>query len=277
MELTNAHLIYFSPTSTSQKVCEAISRGTGIDNITVTDVTLFDTSEVCVPQDTLTIIAVPVYGGRVAPLALQRLANIRGNDTPVVLVVVYGNRAYEKSLMELDAFAIKQGFNVVAAATFIGEHSYHSAAYPIAPGRPNAQDLLFAEEFGRDIAQKIAAAATPEQLYSVDVRAIKRPKQSILGLLRFLRGIMKMRKQGNPAPKSPVADESLCTHCGACAKKCPTGAIVEGEEHRTTVEKCIRCCACVKSCKVGARTFHTPYAPLLSKNFPTQKQPQVLL
>ena len=32
--------------------------------------------------------------------------SIRGVDTPTVLVVVYGNRAYEKALMELDAFAI---------------------------------------------------------------------------------------------------------------------------------------------------------------------------
>lgn len=277
MELTNAHLVYFSPTSTSRKVCEAIAKGVNATHITSTDVTLFDAGEVCIPPHTLTIIAVPVYGGRVAPLALQRLRNIRGTDTPVVLVVVYGNRAYEKALMELDAFAIKQGFNVIAAATFIGEHSYHSVKYPIAPGRPDAQDLLFAEEFGRDIAKKIVEATDQTQLYAVDVRTIKRPKQSIIGLLRFLRGIMKMRKQQTPAPKSPVVDETLCTHCGVCAKKCPTGAISAKEAHQTATEKCIRCCACIKNCGVGARTFNSPYAPLLSKNFPKQKQPQTLL
>ncbi len=48
----------------------------------------------------------------------------RGLDTPAVLVVVYGNRAYEKALMELDAFAIPHGLKVIAGATFIGEHSY---------------------------------------------------------------------------------------------------------------------------------------------------------
>ena len=46
--------------------------------------------------------------------------SIRGVDTPTVLVVVYGNRAYEKALMELDAFAIPHGLKVIAGATFIG-------------------------------------------------------------------------------------------------------------------------------------------------------------
>lgn len=49
-----------------------------------------------IPASALAIIVVPVYGGHVAPLAMERLQYIRGVDTPTVLVVVYGNRAYEK-------------------------------------------------------------------------------------------------------------------------------------------------------------------------------------
>ena len=65
------------------------------------------------------------------------MQNIRGLDTPTVLVVVYGNRAYEKALMELDAFALPRGLKVIAGATFIGEHSYSTDEHPIAAGRPN--------------------------------------------------------------------------------------------------------------------------------------------
>jgi len=277
MDLTRSHLICFSPTSTSKQVGNAIVHGMNSENTVTTDVTTCETDEIVLAETEIAVIAVPVYGGHVAPLALQRMQKIRGKDTPAVLVVIYGNRAYEKALMELDAFAIRQGFKVVAAATFVGEHSYHTQAYPIAPGRPDATDLLFANEFGKQIAEKIHAAADPEKVYPVDVRSIRRPKQSLFGLLRFLRGVIKMRKQQIPVPKSPTTNEALCIHCGICAEKCPTEAILKGEEQYTIADKCIRCCACVKSCPQDARSFETPFAPLLSKNFPKQKQPQTLL
>lgn len=110
--------------------------------------------EIVIPTSSLAIIVVPVYGGHVAPLAMERLQYIRGVDTPTVLVVVYGNRAYEKALMELDAFAIPHGFKVIAGATFIGEHSYSTDKYPIAVGRPDESDLAFAAEFGKKIMEK---------------------------------------------------------------------------------------------------------------------------
>lgn len=277
MNLTKAHLIYFSPTSTSKQVGQAIVHGMGVESIEVTDVTLSAIEDLEIPEAEVAVIVVPVYGGHVAPLALQRMRKIYGHETPVVLVVVYGNRAYEKALMELDAFAIRQGFKVIGAATFVGEHSYNTADYPIASGRPNQDDLLLAGDLGKRIAEKIRTADTPEKLYPVDVRSIRRPKQSLFGLLRFLRGVMKMRKGGAPVPKSPTTDESLCTHCGKCVKKCPNSAIIKGEEQKTIVEQCIRCCACVKCCPEQARSFNTPFAPLLSKNFPKQKLPQTLL
>ena len=114
MTVNEAHLIYFSPTHTSKQVAEAIVHGTGIKNILPVNVTLQTTGEAVIPASALAIIVVPVYGGRVAPLAMERLQNIRGLDTPTVLVVVYGNRAYEKALMELDAFALPHGLKVIA-------------------------------------------------------------------------------------------------------------------------------------------------------------------
>lgn len=98
-----------------------------------------------------------------APLAMDRLASVRGNNTPAVIVVVYGNRAYEKSLMELDYWAIQQGFKVIAGATFIGEHSYSTEKYPVAAGRPDERDLTLAADFGKQISDKIASAAEPEK------------------------------------------------------------------------------------------------------------------
>lgn len=183
----------FSPTRTSKQVGEAIVRGTGLTNVVTTNLTLH-AAEVDIPENTLTLIAVPVYGGKVAPLAMERLQGIRASGSPVVLVVVYGNRAYEKALIELDAFASAQGFKVIAGATFVGEHSYSTEQNPIAPGRPDANDLQYAEEFGAKIRTKINVAIDMEHLYPVDVNRIQRPRQPFLPLFKFLRRVIKLRK-----------------------------------------------------------------------------------
>lgn len=278
MTVNEAHLIYFSPTHTSKQVAEAIVHGTGIKNIFPVNLTLQAVGETVIPASSLAVIVVPVYGGRVAPLAMERLQSIRGLDAPTVLVVVYGNRAYEKALMELDSFAVPHGLKVIAGATFVGEHSYSTEAHPIAAGRPDDSDLEFAAEFGRKIMEKIQAAATADTLYPIDVRSIKRPAQPFFPLFRFLWKVIKLRKSGVPLPRAPrVEDESMCTHCGLCVTRCPSGAIVKGDELHVDEAKCIKCCACVKVCHQKARVYDTPFATLLADCFKKQKLPQTIL
>jgi len=279
MKINKIHLIYFSPTHTSKQVGEAIVHG--VDDNSLETIDLNNEPEegsLVFPGDELVCIAVPVYAGHVAALALKRLESLQGTDTPAVLVVTYGNRAYEKALLELNAFVEMRGFKVIAGGTFIGEHSYSSVKNPIAVGRPNADDLLYATEFGQKIKAKILAAETSENLYGVDVRNIQRPKQPFFPLFRFLHKLMKLRKNGTVFPAAPwVVDVEACVHCGFCANVCPSGAIVRGNELETDLEKCIRCCACVKSCKSHARIYDTPLAPLLSQCFVKQKKPQVII
>ncbi|MCD8183983.1 MAG: 4Fe-4S binding protein [Bacteroides sp.] len=272
MDIYEAHLITFSPTHTSKQVGQAIVHGTGISRITETDLTLHDAGNLEISKETLVVITVPVYGGRVAPPALERMKEIRSSGAPVVLAVVYGNRAYEKALVELDAFASERGFKVIAGATFIGEHSFSNEKYLVAAGRPDADDLQYAQDFGAKIRSKIEAAADLEKLYAVDVNRIQRPRQPFFSLLRFLRKAIKLRKSGVPMPRVPAVDAELCTHCGYCAAHCPVGAILKGDECNTDAEKCIRCCACVKGCPAHARTFDTPFVVLLADCFKRQKR-----
>mgnify|MGYP001026233284 FL=1 len=277
MTITEINLITFSPTHTSKQIGEAIVRGMGIADVSFVDMTLQAPEKKEFGSDALAVITVPVYGGHVAPLALDRMKDLCADGTPAVIVVVYGNRAYEKALVELDAFVSGLGFKVIAGGTFVGEHSYSSDRYPIAAGRPDDEDLKFAEEFGAKVRIKLSNAADAEHLYGVDVQKIQRPKQPFFPLFRFLRRVIKLRKSGVPMPRTPQVDENLCTHCGLCVKRCPAGAIVKGEECATNAEKCIRCCACVKGCPQKARTFDTPFAALLHDCFQRPKENRIIL
>lgn len=49
------------------------------------NLTLQTVEETVIPTSALAVIVVPVYGGHVAPLAMERLESIRGLDTPAVL------------------------------------------------------------------------------------------------------------------------------------------------------------------------------------------------
>ena len=73
MTANEVHLIYFSPTHTSKQVGEAIVRGTGITNVINTNLTQQAAQDLVITESALAIIVVPVYGGRVAPLAMDRL------------------------------------------------------------------------------------------------------------------------------------------------------------------------------------------------------------
>ena len=268
--------LFFSPTHTSKRVAEAIAEGVGAGKRTTLDVTCEMPKEIIL--NALTVIAAPVYEGHVAPLALQRFNHVQGQCTPAVLVVVYGNRAYDHALEELAEYAVSHGFLPVAAATFIGEHSYSSSAHPIAQGRPDKGDLELAREFGRKIKEKLQKVSDPNQLQCVDVKHMCKPAQPFFPLLRFIRRVAKIKKGAAPFARTPwMPDKDKCVHCGTCVKQCPTHAITAGNESYTETSLCIRCCACVKACPHQARVYETPFAEALSICFKKPKSPQTLL
>ena len=77
-----------------------------------------------IPDDELTVVAVPVYGGRVLKLLWNACVRFMPHHAPVVPVVVYGNRDYEDALLELTDALTEAGFVPVAASAFVGEHSF---------------------------------------------------------------------------------------------------------------------------------------------------------
>ena len=235
--IQTAHLVYFSPTGTTRTTCAQIAKGLSAKKIIHYDVTLPGDLLATTLTEGVVIFGVPVYAGRVPEVCLQRFAAISAQRLPCILVALYGNRAFEDALVELRDVVTKQGFQVVAAAAFIGEHSYSTAERPIAAGRPDAEDLAIAEKFGRDVAAK---------LHNNDLS------------MPTIDGNTPYRERVPLGGVAPETNRDQCTLCGKCAAVCPTGVIEVSETVLTNAAHCVMCCACVKICEVDARPFNHP-------------------
>lgn len=141
--------IVFSPTGGTQKVSGLVAGALDKNTVTVdlTDSGL-DFSAVSMTEDDVAVISVPAYAGRIPAVVADRLGMVRGNGARAVLVCVYGNRAFEDTLVELEDVAKHAGFRVIAAVAAIAEHSI---ARQFAAGRPDAQDAAQLAEFAQQI------------------------------------------------------------------------------------------------------------------------------
>ncbi len=196
--------------------------------------------------------------------AASWLRRLKGNDTPAIIVVVYGNRAYEDALSELRDLALEAGFKPVAAGAFIGEHSFSNDAAPIAVGRPDAEDLRKAKEFGKVIHEKIRNMQTFDETFPLHVP-----------------GHFPYKERGALSNISPVTNETVCTKCEKCAAVCPTAAITVRDTVATDRSVRIRCCACIKTCSTGARVMEDPrikqIAEQLSINCRKRNEPEMYM
>ena len=148
----------------------------------------------------MAIVGLPVYGGRLPKNISDFFSGLHGAGAPAVAVVVYGNRDYDDSLYELKLILQERGFDVRAAAAFVGEHTVSSK---IAAGRPDANDLSIALDFGK----KVASAIT----------------NNVTGSLS-LKGVYPFVSKGTDPTVCPTTSGD-CTKCGLCAANCPWGAI----------------------------------------------------
>ena len=268
----NLRTIYFSATGTSKKVALAISQSIATEFV-VEDITFQSLQNTTYATNDLLCVAVPVYGGGVAPVALKRLEAIRGNNTPAVVVVVYGNRNFERAAVQMSDFLAERGFITIAVAAFVGEHSYSTEQYPIAVGRPAEGDINDAKHFGQLVKEKLARG-----IESVDVSALQCPdsgEENVKAFVEFVKGYQAEQAK-NPIKLLPITDEDRCVMCGVCVDVCPMEAI--DRENVSVVDStlCIKCCACVKECPKEAKTLNSPFAPMLSKYF-SQSKPNVWL
>ena len=231
--------VYFSPTHTSQKVVKAFCEGAGLPSVEY-DLTLPEgrEKEISVADDSLLVLCAPVYGGHTVQAFLKKVKTIRGAGQKAVLISVYGNRHYDLAIRDLYHAARSCGFCPVAWGRFIGEHSFNSR---IRTGRPDANDLEKAREFGR-----IAAAGADR---AAELTEDEVPGREVDMAMIGMHGVRLRRMD----PNHPIPSEN-CIACGTCAAVCPMG-LIDALDSSAVKEGCLKCNACVKTCPVGSMQF----------------------
>jgi ferredoxin len=248
MNIESVKLVYFSPTGTTKAAVRGIARGIDCSNVEELDITRPDARKQSLQtsEQDLLIVGVPVYMGRVPALVTGWLHTMQAYNTPAVSVVVYGNRAYEDALLELNDILTGRGCKPVASAAFIGHHSFSTAETPTAVGRPDAGDLEHAERFGQKIPEKLRPVASATRI----------PEIKIPGCHPYRQEACHPYRKGTAFWNVDfIAVSDACVQCGTCAEGCPAGAIDPENSRAIDTENCITCCACIRHCPKHARTI----------------------
>ena len=244
-------IAHFSPTGSTKKIADAIAAGfnTTIEEM---DLTRADATATLGEKDAVMAV-LPVYGGRVPQISLERLSALKGSGQKAVAVVVYGNREYEDALLETKDALEAGGFQVIAAGAFIAEHSIVRS---IANRRPDAEDQTLCRQFAADVMAKADDAVSVQVPGNTPYKALK------------------------PAAFHPAASEN-CTKCGVCAQQCPVCAIPMDDPSQTNNDLCINCMRCVEACPQHCRAlpdaFLTMVTQMLNENAAGYKKPAIFL
>ena len=228
--LASIDYYFFSPTGGTKKAGELFCKGIAervnyIDLTTPKDI-------ISQPQSDVVIFAAPVYAGRIPAIAAERFSKINGHGKKAVTFVVYGVRAYDDALLELNDLVNSLGFEIVASGALIAQHS---VVKEIGAGRPDTNDEFAIHSFGREVLRKLNSHVQ---------KAVEVPGN-------------RPYRTGMNLPVSPISLPN-CSGCGFCTFVCPTKAIQKTTNGlNTNTDSCILCMACVARCPRKARALPT--------------------
>jgi len=254
MSSGHINLVYFSPSGTTKSVITTLAGAWDGERNEFDLLRIPPPRTVTFSVDSPAVFAVPVFAGRVPAVCADMLAKFKGQNTPAVAIVVYGNREYDDALLELTDILKANNFVVVAAAAFVAQHSI----FPIvASERPDKKDKEAIVSFGKQCAKAIATCSGNEKIK--------------------VKGTSPYCKPG-AIPLQPSGD-SKCDNCGVCVEICPTKAIAKETPRKTDKKRCISCTACISVCPQKARAFHGPMYAIAGKAFAgknsTRKEPEI--
>lgn len=226
--MANVTKIYFSPSGTTKKVVDQIASNFTQKKETY-DLLNFESAKEFASED-IAIVGMPVFAGRIPKSGRDRLARLKGNNTPAIAVVNYGNAHVTDSLLELVDLLKENNFNVIAATSTVSHHSIFSG---VAVGRPDADDMEKINDFAKKCQEKIESGTTLES--------------EIPGNRPYV--------DYKQLPFEIGCDETLCAFCYDCVSICPEKAIPDDDPIDTDLNLCSRCTACIHICPEDARMF----------------------
>lgn len=231
MNLREITGIYFSPAGHTKTVVELIlsQLKNGREYVDLTDAG--KRPDYGFTEDEAVVVGVPVFAGRIPTIAVRRLKMLHGRQTPAVLVVTYGNRAYEDALIELKDIMTEQGFCPVAGAAVSVQHSIVTK---IAEDRPDESDRRKLNAFAGQVEEKLEILSGAAQIPDLKVP-----------------GNHPYRPYHSASVKIKVG--SGCNGCGKCIRKCPVQAISRTDAKVTDEERCISCMRCTVVCPTQSR------------------------
>ena len=266
------NIMYFSPTSTTKSVVEEVRdkivEKQDINKGRVIDFTLPKArgEEVAFNEEDILIIGVPVYAGRVPNILVDYLNTIKGSNTKAIPIVVYGNRDYDDALIELNDILLRNGFEVIAAASFIGEHSFSKT---LAKDRPDNQDLAIARTFGDHAYINIMDNKLETSI-------------KIKGNRPYKKHYVPKDEENNPVDIRKVEPKTSedCIDCKICAQVCPMGSI-DYVDVSKLIGICIKCGACIKKCPTNSKYFddvdYLRHKKELEDELKIRKEPELFL
>lgn len=200
-------------------------------------------------SDELLIIGLPVFAGRLPNKILPFVQSaFKGEGTPCIPFVCYGNRSFDDGLSELVMEMRNNGFIVCGGAAVVSEHSF---CPELAPGRPDDFDLMFIRKYAMKVCELIKEADSQDDILQI-ARSLDVPGNMPPGPY-----YTPLKEDGTPAKflkAKPKTDAEKCDRCMDCVSVCPFGSI--GPKDPAEVPGiCIKCQACIKVCHAGAKYF----------------------
>lgn len=244
--MTKIFNIWFSPLYHTRELCrvlgESVHKNLPASALHEHDLTDFDANGngLGIRGEDMAILGAPVYAGRIPTLFAEKISSLHGNGARAILLVSYGNRAFDDALAELASLAGLAGFKSIGACACIARHTI---AQTYAQGRPDEQDLTEVAEFGRKMAE-LAAAHNPGAPFSVPGNLPEKPW---------------------PHFPLPQTVNENCVRCGICQAKCPARAIDLEDPAVVDQNRCICCMRCVGVCPENARIPNSEFIAAITK------------
>ncbi len=233
-------LVYFSATEVTYNYVKIIqdgllNRGCAVQEFNVTTYSSRQ-SRPAFDDFNGIIFGFPVFSDFAPGVINEWLPTLEGKGKKCAMFFTYGGRTTGYAHFHTKMLLEQAGFGVLFSAEFLGRHSFNIGGWRILPERPNAQDIVVAQEY----------AALADERFSQEAAPILR-LQKPFGYNQVIASPADSRKITERSWKNPVRIAGECSMCRNCETNCPAQAF-DADTGLSDPGACIGCMHCVYMC-----------------------------